>query len=375
MCSIKGIGAPKNWQSLKRSELSAMFLDMNEADHHMVIHDMEKFGFRGRPVLLRNGEVMDGWHQLSGAIDAKVTPTFEEFAGTDDEAFAEAWRRNGARRHYDSSQRAMLAAMVSKRGAGRPETGNSANLQNSFPADEAGEIMNVSPRSVQDAKKVIDEGTPALAHAVRNGFVSVSDAAKIVDQPANVQNAAVADVKKGKAKTASGAVKAKILCERCQRVGETADCEACKEARKKKPKKKGKRKKKAPEPRAEITDALGQPLPDHLRDAFADPQLGHLIEDLEAAAEMMMPEQQLVRACKLCDHYGFILADKFKQHVYDALHSQQLAIEALKAGVPHAICPKCKAVDSKKDGKVCRGCRGFGFVPVLRYAELTKGAL
>ncbi len=379
MCSIKSIPPPKNWQRLERSELSAMFLDMNEADLHMVIHDMETSGFRGRPILLRNGDVMDGWHQLRSAIESKVTPIFEEFHGTDEEAFAEAWRRNGARRHYDASQRAMLAATVSNRSAGKPEA-NRANLLD-LTKDEAGQIMNVSARSIQDAKKVIEHGTDAVNAAVRNGTVSVSDAAKIVDEPARTQDAAVHEVETGKSSTATAAAakRSAIKCANCERKGsQVKDCPGCKTAREAAAKAKKKKKAKAkskPTPTAEVLDKLGQPVPSHLRDAFADTSLAGLIDDLENAADLMMPEQQLARACKLTDHYGFILIDKFKEHVYDALRSQQLAMEALRAGLPHAICPKCNATDSKKDGKVCRGCRGYGFVPETRYTELTAGKL
>ncbi len=49
----------------------------------------------------------------------------------------------------------------------------------------------------------------------------------------------------------------------------------------------------------------------------------------------------------------------------------QLAAEALRAGLPHAVCPKCNGVDSR-NGTACRGCRGYGFVPETRFMELSK---
>lgn len=127
-------------------------------------------------------------------------------------------------------------------------------------------------------------------------------------------------------------------------------------------------------PRGQVLDRLGNAVPDHLRDAFADPGLANLIEELEQVEAMIRPEPWLDRAGKLCDHYGFILIDKFKEHAWEAIRELQLALESLRAGVPHAVCPKCKGTDSKKDGKTCRGCRGYGAVPSHRFGELTEAS-
>jgi len=131
---------------------------------------------------------------------------------------------------------------------------------------------------------------------------------------------------------------------------------------------------KPPAPKGELRDKAGNVVPDHLRDVFADPGLGTLIGELEQVEAMIRPQPWLDRAAKLCDHYGFLLIDKFKEHAWETLHRLQLALEALRAGVPHAVCPKCKGTDSQANGKTCRGCRGYGFVPETRYAELTEDA-
>jgi hypothetical protein len=166
-----------------------------------------------------------------------------------------------------------------------------------------------------------------------------------------------------------------FLCDRCQRVGAVPDCPRCAEARKRKgidghgrkPKRKTAKRKPA-----EVRDALGNVVPDHLRDVFADTQLAEMVATLEGIFAQFKPEPWVEKAGKLCDHHGFILIDKFSGHLYDGLARIQLATEALIAGLPHAVCPKCQGVDSKKDGETCRGCRGFGAVPKHRYEELTR---
>lgn len=124
--------------------------------------------------------------------------------------------------------------------------------------------------------------------------------------------------------------------------------------------------------RAEMKDKVGNVLPDRCRDAFADPSLATLIEELAQVESLIRPESWTTRAGKLTSHYGFILIEKFKEHVYNALESMQLAGEALKAGIPHAVCPTCQGTESGTNGKCCKSCRGYGHVPAHRYEELTK---
>ena len=157
------------------------------------------------------------------------------------------------------------------------------------------------------------------------------------------------------------------LCDKCSRLpSPVKDCPQCASAREAAKKKAKKAKRKAPP--AEVKDRNGRVVPDGCRDAFADPQLGELIDGLESLEAMLKPDPLVEKAGKLCDHYPFLLIDKVKQHAWEALHQIQLAISALKAGVPYAVCPKCDGV--AKEGKVCRTCRGSGHVPHHRWEEL-----
>jgi hypothetical protein len=132
---------------------------------------------------------------------------------------------------------------------------------------------------------------------------------------------------------------------------------------------------KKPKPKApareELRDALGNVVPDQLRDVFADTGLSELIGGLATATDFVTPEQWTDRAVKLMDHHPFLLADKFKEHVFDALRSLQLAKEALEAGVPYAVCPRW---EKHEQGKACRTCRGGGHVPEHRWVELKAEA-
>ena len=132
------------------------------------------------------------------------------------------WPRILARRHLDASQRAMIAYKLSawskpggdrRSEAYRGGVDQSAILPDGYTQEQSAKLMNVSPRSVRQAGKVISEDSPvvpALRHAVEaagDRRVNVSDAAKVVDQPAAVQEQALDRVLRGTSKTISSAVR------------------------------------------------------------------------------------------------------------------------------------------------------------------------
>jgi hypothetical protein len=203
--------------------------------------------------------------------------------------------------------------------------------------------MNTSTASVDRAKRVLEKCIHAIQRAVRVGDVAVSDAAAVARLSQTNQRKALAALKRGWVKT----------------LAEWAKRHAQKKAQSKP----------GPKPAAkqELLDKAGRPVPDACRDAFADPALAELVGELEAAEATVAAEGWAKRAAKLADHYPFLLLERFHQHAYDALRSLQLALEALRAGVPYAVCPAC---DGRKDG--CRTCRGRGHIPEHRHQELAR---
>ena len=69
------------------------------------------------------------------------------------------------RRHLDESQRALVAARVEtlKHGDNQHTRGD-ANLH--VLRSDAAKLLNVSPRTVANARRVLDHGTPTLVRAV-----------------------------------------------------------------------------------------------------------------------------------------------------------------------------------------------------------------
>jgi len=127
---------------------------------------------------------------------------------------------NVHRRHLDASQRSMVAAEIATMKQGeRTDTQPSASLQK-VSVSEASELMSVSPRSTQAARKVKEQGAPELVAAVVQGAITVSDAATILDEPVEVQQEIVRRVEAGEktAKKAKAKIKRKAKVEAAQAI-------------------------------------------------------------------------------------------------------------------------------------------------------------
>jgi hypothetical protein len=314
---------------------------------------MRERGFDPRfPVVLYQGKILDGRNRYLAAKGAglKKLPTVV-FKGTADEAAIFVRTANEERRHLavewlQHRRRERIERVAAARQEGK-----------SLPA-----IAEQEDVSVSQVQRDLDKAGSTLPGG------------KVEPPEGKVTG------KDGRTRTATPA-KQPTLCDRCKRVAPGVgleDCKGCADARRAAgtsangtPAKKPARK--PPEPRAELKDRVGNVLPDGpCRDAFADPALPELIEELEVIEGMFRVKPWVEKAGKLLPHYPWLLLAKFDEHAYEAHHRVQVAIEALKAGVPHALCPKCAGLDSNANGKVCKGCRGSGLVPETRYQELTK---
>ena len=162
------------------------------------------------PVAVWRGEVIDGRHRLRAGAEAGVEPRFSHLdAATDPLEYVLA--RNEARRHQDTSQRALIAYELSRES--RPggdrrsddyqrNADHSANLPNGLTQEQAAARLEISPRLVRDTGRIM----AALRQAVRARRVKISDAKRALEQPAEVQEAALALVASGAAKTLGRAV-------------------------------------------------------------------------------------------------------------------------------------------------------------------------
>ena len=158
--------------------LCAAFPLMSDVDLEDLVLDIRVNGLR-EPIVTHEGKVIDGQNRQEACIRAGVKPSYVEFRGGDLIAFVIS--ANMRRRHLTDGQRALIAANLAnvQFGDNQHTKGGSENLPTQpVSQSKAAKLLDVSTRSVGDAKAVLDSGDAKLIEAVRTNQKSVSKAAK-----------------------------------------------------------------------------------------------------------------------------------------------------------------------------------------------------
>jgi N6-adenosine-specific RNA methylase IME4 len=181
------------------------------------------------PIRILDGKILDGRNRYRAGIAAGViNPDDAPFDGIqmrdwcrlfiENDPLAWVLSKNLHRRHLDESQRAIVASKLetlTHGGDRRSEPGSTpvqdANLQEPAPLapveqpridrKTAADMLNVSPRSVASAKKVIEQGSPELVAEVEQGRLAVSVAEKLARLPKPRQSEIIQNTEPKKLKT------------------------------------------------------------------------------------------------------------------------------------------------------------------------------
>ena len=197
---------------------------------------IEKYGVL-EPVKVWNLCIMDGLTRHTICKELGIDCPMEHWDCDEADAIERAKAYNTARRDLTESQRVMAVVECDKLSAealkarqksglkqgenreaipvvSRDTTGkNSGNSpvsqkqENGRTRKKVAEQANVSEETAQRAIRVSSLGTEEVKRAVTDGKVTVKDAAKVVTLPAEKQNAALAKVESGEAKTLTAAAK------------------------------------------------------------------------------------------------------------------------------------------------------------------------
>lgn len=169
--------------------LADLFPLIQGREFHELVADIKANGLR-EPVWLYDNQILDGRNRWLACGELGIDPPTRDYEGDDPLGFVVSL--NLHRRHLDESQRAMVAGKIANLAHGGDRVSEQvASLQVATQA-KAAELLNVSPRSVASARKVIDDGTPELGAAVAQGKVSVSAAADVAELPKEQQREIVA---------------------------------------------------------------------------------------------------------------------------------------------------------------------------------------
>lgn len=145
------------------------------------------------PIVIHEGMVLDGRNRLRACIETGTPPVFREWNGSGT-ALDYVISMNLVRRHLDPTQLAMVAARHATMNRGRPAINTEISA---FSQGRASELFNVSPDSIQFARKVLDRGTPELITACDQGAVKVSQAAQLADTDPAYQLAVLGKIQAG----------------------------------------------------------------------------------------------------------------------------------------------------------------------------------
>lgn len=143
-----------------------------------IIEDMKSNGYdESMPVIIYDGQILDGRNRFKAAKIAGIEPKFIEFKGTDPLAYV--IRHNLHRRHLNESQRAVIAGRLAtmQHGGDRKSENQEANLPLEMTQSQAAEMLNVSERTVRTVKAVEREA-PELIQLIESGEMTANEAIK-----------------------------------------------------------------------------------------------------------------------------------------------------------------------------------------------------
>ena len=140
------------------------------------------------PVILFENKILDGRNRYRAAQETDRECRFEVYSGDDPLGFVIS--HNMHRRHLSESQRAMVAARAAKLQNGHNQYvakvgpsidgPTSATKRSTMSSKEAGELLNVGPRTVERAKRIQREATPEVIAAVDAGKMSINAGLKTI---------------------------------------------------------------------------------------------------------------------------------------------------------------------------------------------------
>jgi SAM-dependent methyltransferase len=168
-----------------------LFPKLPKADLLALAADIKANGLRN-PIVLFQGQVLDGRNRLAACKIAKVKPRFVEWDG---KGTPLQWviSENLIRRHLTSSQRAVIALdllpLLEKEAKERQNKGYLGSYDPKSGGGEKGKSSQIAARLTKsnyayvEAVKSISKSAPELIEKVRAGDLSIPDAKRLLDIP------------------------------------------------------------------------------------------------------------------------------------------------------------------------------------------------
>lgn len=173
--------------------LAALVPEMTQQEYERHKADIQANG-QLLPISVYQNMIIDGRHRFRACNDLGLIPRFEEWTGKDAKQYVISM--NVSRRQLSDNQRALAAAsMVATSSRGRNQHTNKHTATAAPSQKEAAELFDISPDSIQRAKKVLADADPAIIEMVRKDELAISLAAQVAKFPKKDQLKALRSTK------------------------------------------------------------------------------------------------------------------------------------------------------------------------------------
>ena len=160
--------------------LCSIFPKLDKTSFEALRNDIQANGLRN-PIIVKNGEILDGQNRLQACKDLGITPKYQEYEGEDLVEFVLA--QNLHRRHLTAGQSATIVALAQDWSNAHP-VGKVAKLPiKCLPVDtqsDRAEKSGASKRTQGSADKLVKEN-PELAMQVATGEITLNKAMKEIE--------------------------------------------------------------------------------------------------------------------------------------------------------------------------------------------------
>lgn len=185
---------------MKPHPISELLPAMSDEELLQLTADIREHGLH-QPVVVYEGQILDGRHRFKACEAAGVPPRFTEFHGDDAGAAALVYSANLARRQLSKSQLAIAGAKLKawhavrakerqlsglKKGAA-PVVADSPERDDGRARDHAAKAVGVGGKLIDQAENVMRKAVPEVARLVEVGAMALNEAAKIAELPKDTQ--------------------------------------------------------------------------------------------------------------------------------------------------------------------------------------------
>lgn len=183
---------------MKPHPLAELLPSMSANELQQLTADIKAHGLH-QPVVLYEGQILDGRHRFKACTAAGVPARFTEFKGDDAAAAALVYSANLARRQLSKSQLAVAGAKLKAWHAVRAKERMLAGMKRGNPRENfpegdngrarehAAKAVGVSDKLIDQAENVMRKAVPEVARLVESGSMTLNEASKVADLPNDTQ--------------------------------------------------------------------------------------------------------------------------------------------------------------------------------------------